>query len=72
MKKKDICMLCEEYSAENKCDYEDKCSLIAMWKENQKLKDEVSKLKKELSDARLNMSYMTNPNAIGNRNDMGW
>ena len=72
MKKIDICMLCTEYSTDHKCENEDNCSLVALWKENQKLKDEVCKLKKELSDARLNMSYMINPNAIGNRNDMGW
>ena len=40
--------------------------------ENAALKKQVKELKKELAEAKLNMSYMIDPNAIGNRNDMGW
>ena len=40
--------------------------------ENTALKKQVKELKKELAEAKLKMSYMVNPNAIGNRNDMGW
>mgnify|MGYP004583862903 FL=1 len=40
--------------------------------ENAALKKRVKELTKELADAKLNMSYMIDPNAIGDRNDMGW
>jgi hypothetical protein len=40
--------------------------------ENAALKKQVKELKKELAEAKLNMSYMIDPNAIGDRNDMGW
>ena len=40
--------------------------------ENAALKKQVKELMKELADAKLKMSYMVNPNVIGNRNDMGW
>lgn len=45
---------------------------MKMIDENAALKKQVRELEKELADAKLNMSYMVNPNAIGNRNDMGW
>lgn len=72
MKKTDICELCTEYSTNNQCDNESDCRMVALWNENNALKNKVSDLKKELDDAKLKMSYMVNPNAIGNRNDMGW
>lgn len=65
MNKIDICKMCQEYDVEHKCEIEKDCKLISVLEENKKLK-------KELSDTELKMSYMINPNAIGNRNDMGW
>lgn len=72
MNKKDICELCTEYDVEHKCDNEKECRLIALWKENKELKQKVSNLKTELKETKNKMSYMINPNVIGNRNDMGW
>ena len=64
--------MCQEYDIEHKCEMENSCKLIYVLKENKKLKKQVNSLKKELSDTKLKMSYMINPNVIGNRNDMGW
>lgn len=72
MNKIDICKMCQEYDVEHKCEIEKDCKLISVLEENKKLKKDINSLKKELSDAELKMSYMINPNAIGNRNDMGW
>ena len=71
--KKSICELCEEYIAGAKCDNEAECKIIAVLKENQKLKDENRSLKKQISELKNKMSYMVNPFAIGDRNgEMGW
>lgn len=64
--------MCEEYSTETRCENENSCKLMKLLRENQDLKQTVKKLRAELADARLNMSYMANPNAIDDRNDMGW
>ena len=72
MNKKDICELCTEYSTDEKCESEDECVMIALWKENSGLKEKIKNLEKELQEAKIEMSYMVNPCAIGNRNDMGW
>lgn len=72
MSKKELCEMCTEYSTEIKCENKSACKLMALIDENTSLKNQIKELKKENSDLRLNMSYMTNPNAIGDRNDMGW
>ena len=64
--------MCQEYDVEHKCEIEQNCKLISVLEENKKLKKEINSLKKELSDTELKISYMINPNVIGNRNDMGW
>ncbi len=68
MSKTEICQMCDNYSVRNKCDQKKECKIMKMIDENAALKKQV----RELADAKLNMSYMVNPNAIGNRNDMGW
>ena len=52
--------------------FESENDKISALEENKKLKEEINSLKKKLSDTKLEMSYMTKPNAIGDRNDMGW
>ena len=52
--------------------FESENDKISVLEENKKLKEEINSLKKKLSDTELEMSYMINPNAIGDRNDMGW
>jgi hypothetical protein len=64
--------MCQEYDIEHKCEMENSCKLISVLKENKELKKKVNYLRKELSDTKLKISYMINPNTIGNRNDMGW
>jgi len=67
MLKKEVCSLCTEYDFKHKCAVEKNCKLISLWKENKELKNELSKTKKKLDVAEAKMSYMINPNAIGNR-----
>lgn len=64
MTKKELCMMCDEYSFIDKCEHEDKCKLLALLKENEELK-------KNLADLRLRMSYMHDPNSIGDSHEMG-
>ena len=63
--KKEVCEMCTKHSENVKCENKDTCKLL-------NLIDENKELKKENSELRCKMSYMINPNAIGNRNDMGW
>ena len=72
MTEKEVCLMCENYSEDTKCDQQDSCKLMAVLKENRKLKKKVSQLKRQLDESELKRSYMVNPNAIGYRNDMGW
>ena len=71
MTEKEVCLMCENYSEDTKCDQQDSCKLIAVLKENRKLKKKVSQLKRQLDESELKRSYMVNPSAIGYRNDMG-
>lgn len=66
-----VCKFCESYIAYKKCDSKDVCELKKIETENLKLKEENKRLKSQIIDLRLNMSYMINPNAIGNRHEMG-
>ncbi|MED9905262.1 MAG: hypothetical protein UFG06_13915 [Lachnospiraceae bacterium] len=59
-----LCEMCTEYSKDIKCENKDNCKLLAIVRENRTLK-------KENADLRLEMSYMVNPNAIGDRHEMG-
>jgi len=61
---KEICILCEEYSTDTECDNQDNCKINLTVEENKKLRKEISSLKNE-------MSYMSSPNQIGYRNEMG-
>lgn len=72
MTEKEVCLMCENYSEDTKCDRKDSCKLMAVLKENRELKKKVSRLKRQLDESELKRSYMINPNAIGYRNDMGW
>ena len=60
----ELCKMCTEYSNETKCDNKENCKLLAIVRENRELK-------KENADLRLKISYMVNPNAIGDRHEMG-
>ena len=64
MIEKEVCLMCENYSEDTKCDQHDSCKLMAVLK--------VSQLKRQLDESELKRSYMVNPSAIGYRNDMGW
>lgn len=67
MKEKELCMMCTEYSSDAKCENKNDCKLLGILKENKLLKNKNKELARELADARLKMSYMVDPNAIGNR-----
>lgn len=72
MSKTEICLMCNNYCTDTKCNHSKDCKIMNVMIENTALKKQVKELKKELAEAKLKMSYMVNPNAIGNRNDMGW
>lgn len=71
MIEKEVCLMCENYSEDTKCD-----SMIAVSsggaKRESGTKKKVSQLKRQLDESELKRSYMVNPSAIGYRNDMGW
>lgn len=71
MNKTEICQMCDNYCVDARCDHSKDCKITAVI-ENTALKKQVKELRKELAEAKLKMSYRVNPNAIGNRNDMGW
>ena len=72
MTEKEVCLMCENYSEDTKCDQHGSCKLMAVLKENRALKKKVSQLKRQLDETELKRSYMVNSSAIGYRNDMGW
>lgn len=45
MTEKEVCLMCENYSEDTKCDQHDRCKLMAVLKENRALKKKVSQLK---------------------------
>ena len=65
MTERKLCNMCTEYAKVIRCENKDTCALLKIIKENKALKRENAELRQE-------MSYMIDPNAIGNRNDMGW
>ena len=64
--------MCDNFSVNNKCDYKKECKIMKVMDENLEMKKQIRELKKTLADTRLKMSYMNDPNAISNKNDMGW
>lgn len=60
---KEPCVICENYMKGVKCQ-NDTCPVAMMKAENERMR-------KEISDLRLDMSYMIDPNAIGDRHEMG-
>lgn len=60
---KEPCTICENFIVGVDCD-NSKCPIFIMKKENETLKDEIRKLK-------LEMSYMTSYNTIGDCHEMG-
>lgn len=71
MTKKELCNMCNDYSTDIKCDNEEDCRLLNLLKENEALKTENNSLKKQITDLKIRMSYMKDPNAIGDRCEMG-
>lgn len=69
---KDICRMCTEYDEQRECEAKANCPLMEIYLENGALRRWLATTRKELEDTKLKMSYMINPNAIGERNDMGW
>ena len=73
MTKKELCEMCDNYSADVKCDNQDSCKLMRLLEENKSLKAENRELKAQVSKLKHEMSYMISPCAIGDRNgEMGW
>ena len=71
MTQKQLCQMCNEYSVDHKCDNEVECKLLKIIKENDSLKQECKMLKEQIRDLKIKNSYMVDPNAIGDRHEMG-
>lgn len=71
MTEKELCNMCTEYSQDVKCENKDTCKLLNVVRDNKRLIEENRALKKEVSELRVQMSYMRDPNAIGDRHEMG-
>jgi hypothetical protein len=65
MTEKEICQMCTEYSIDTKCDFKDKCKLIALVRENRKLKTELKAVKKELTELKSIRSWELYPDRMG-------
>ncbi|MBR6538089.1 MAG: hypothetical protein IKT67_12910 [Lachnospiraceae bacterium] len=68
---KEICKMCDNYCTDAECENERDCKIAKLVDENRTLKAENKRVRKELSDLRLQMSYIHNPNTIGDRHEMG-
>lgn len=71
MTEKELCNMCTEYSQDVKCENRGTCKLLNVVRENRRLTEENKKLKKEVYKLRVERSYMRDPNAIGDRHEMG-
>lgn len=71
MTNKELCQMCTEYSSDTRCENEDNCKLLNILRENEKLKKENRSLRQKNSESELRMSYMYDPNCIGDRHEMG-
>lgn len=63
MSKKEVCLMCEAYMSDTKCD-NDECPVAKVFAENKRLKERISTLTGQ-------MSYMSDPLTIGDRHEMG-
>lgn len=73
-----VCEVCEAYMIDAECDMKEDCPAAGIVKRLKEAEEtiekrdkEIKKLKKKLSDAELEKSYMSNPMAIGDRHEMG-
>lgn len=80
-----FCEMCEAYITDVECDLKQDCPAAGVIKELKEAREQIErlekrvkdrdtnirKLKKQVDDLRLENSYMTNPNAIGDRHEMG-
>jgi len=66
-----LCNMCTEYSQDVKCENKNTCKLLNVVRDNKRLIEENRALKREVSELRVQMSYMRDPNAIGDRHEMG-
>lgn len=65
MTEKEICKLCNNYAVDIKCDFKDKCKLIALVKENKNLKLELRTVKKDLAELKTIRSWELSPERMG-------
>jgi hypothetical protein len=65
MTEKEICKICDNYDVDTKCDFKDKCKLIALVRENRKLKTELKAVKKELTELKSIRSWELYPDRMG-------
>lgn len=65
MNKKELCEMCMDYDVTVKCGNEESCKLLAILKENKKLKKELREAKKERDELASWKSWTLNPDMMG-------
>lgn len=65
MSKKEICMMCDNYAADHKCEIVDSCKLMALIDENKRLREENQRLKKENENYRIEKNWSMFPDTMG-------
>lgn len=65
MSRKELCMMCAEYSFDTKCEHKKDCKLQAILTENAQLKCENRELKRKLNDLKSARSWDLYPDMMG-------
>ena len=65
MKQKELCMMCNEYSVEDKCEHKKDCALLNILKENEQLKRENREMKKKIEEFEVRRRWELFPDAMG-------
>ena len=68
----EVCEMCAEYDEQRECWNKVDCRLIALLRENISLRKTLGNTMAELQKTKEKMSWMIDPNVIGDQNDMGW
>ena len=65
MTRTELCEMCTEYSIDTKCENKESCKLQAILTENEQLKEENTRLRKENEERRIRESWEKFPDMMG-------
>lgn len=73
LSEQELCKMCIDYSVDCMCEKKESCRLLSIVRDNKRLSKENKEVQNKIKDLKLEMSYMANPNWLGDRNgQMGW